>query len=205
MFFEGKSYQLRHHITSKLLFIQEYFKRNTIFCATFSWEQRKLSNLAFISKGQQLGKSEMLADGAFYVLNGGQTPSGYTNRCNTDANTISISEGGNSCGFVIYNKQKFWSGAHNYTLTSLKSVDQVFLFEALKGLEKNLMALRVGTGLPNIQKPALQSFIIGFPSFEEQKAIGRLLVNVDYSVVLHQRKLEELQKLKKSLLQKMFI
>ena len=63
-----------------------------------SWEQRKLGEVANIQKGQQLGKAEMSNNGAFYVLNGGMEPSGYTNQYNTFANTISISEGGNSCG-----------------------------------------------------------------------------------------------------------
>ena len=52
----------------------------------------------------------MVENGKYYVLNGGKEPSGYTNSWNTPESTITISEGGNSCGFVNYNEEKFWSG-----------------------------------------------------------------------------------------------
>ena len=83
---------------------------------TNSWEQRKLTDIASIQKGEQINKSVLLDEGNYYVLNGGMTPSGYTNSYNTNENTISISEGGNSCGFIALNTEKFWSGGHNYTL-----------------------------------------------------------------------------------------
>ena len=42
-------------------------------------------------------------------------------------------------------------------------------------------------------------------SYEEEKKIGDLFANLDNLITLHQRKLETLQKMKKSLLQKMFV
>ena len=42
-------------------------------------------------------------------------------------------------------------------------------------------------------------------SYEEEKKIGDLFTNLDNLITLHQRKLETLQKMKKSLLQKMFV
>ena len=54
------------------------------FFRFITWEQRKLGEVANIQKGQQLGKAEMSNNGAFYVLNGGMEPSGYTNQlCHT--------------------------------------------------------------------------------------------------------------------------
>ena len=49
----------------------------------------------------------MLENGEYYVLNGGKEPSGYTNEWNVKENTITISEGGNSCGYVSLNTKKF--------------------------------------------------------------------------------------------------
>ena len=95
---------------------------------TEAWEQRRLNQIALLSKGEQLGKEAMLESGSYYVLNGGKDPSGYTDNYNTEANTISISEGGNSCGYVNYNTEKYWSGGHNYTLASLKLLYLIFTF-----------------------------------------------------------------------------
>ena len=46
---------------------------------------------------------------------------------------------------------------------------------------------------------------IAVPSLEEQKQIGSFLNGLDHLITLHQRKLETLKKLKKSMLRKMFI
>lgn len=156
------------------------------FFRFITWEQRKLGEVANIQKGQQLGKAEMSNNGAFYVLNGGMEPSGYTNQYNTFANTISISEGGNSCGYVSLNLEQFWSGGHNYTLQNPR-IDTFFLYQWLKRHEKGIMALRVGSGLPNIQKSALQDVIVAYPKKSEQRAIAEILNKIDNLITLHQR------------------
>ena len=171
---------------------------------TDAWEQRKLGEVANIQKGQQLGKAEMSNNGAFYVLNGGMEPSGYTNQYNTFANTISISEGGNSCGYVSLNLEQFWSGGHNYTLQNPR-IDTFFLYQWLKRHEKGIMALRVGSGLPNIQKSALQDVIVAYPKKSEQRAIAEILNKIDNLITLHQRQLEKLKNIKSALLEKMFV
>ncbi len=157
-----------------------------------TWEQRKLAEVAYIQKGQQLGRTEMTASGAFYVLNGGMEPSGYASQYNTPANTISISEGGNSCGYVSLNLERFWSGGHNYTLQNLK-IDTIFLYQWLKGNEKGIMSLRVGSGLPNIQKSALSDINVSYPSASEQKNVAAILFKIDNLITLHQRGLIKIQ------------
>ena len=74
-----------------------------------------LGDLCDIKKGTQINKSALSNKGPYYVMNGGIVPSGYYDLYNTNANTISISEGGNSCGYVQYNYTPFWSGGHCYT------------------------------------------------------------------------------------------
>ena len=132
------------------------------------------------------------------------TPSGYTEIYNTKANTISISEGGNSCGFVAFNDQKFWSGGHNYTLSQLK-IDVRYLYQNLKKQEPFIMSLRVGSGLPNVQKSRLSEVKISYPKkLDEQGKVAAFLTDVDYLITLHQRKLDLLKNMKISLLNKMF-
>ena len=155
-----------------------------------AWEQRKLHQISLLSKGEQLGKNAMLSAGPYYVLNGGKEPSGYTNNYNTEANTISISEGGNSCGYVNYNTEKYWSGGHNYTLTALK-LSNSYLFSYLKFKENQIMSMRVGSGLPNIQKSSLNELPISYPLNEEQKLIGNFFNHLDTLITLHQRKCDK--------------
>ena len=51
----------------------------------------------------------------------------------------------------------------------------------------------------------LSGDIIVSPIYEEQQNIGAFFKDLDHLITLHQRKLETLQKMKKSLLQKMFV
>lgn len=165
-----------------------------------------LKAIASIDKGQQINGLSLAKTGTYYYLNGGITPSGYVDDYNTSENTIAISEGGNSCGFVSYNTQKFWSGGHCYTL-KIKSTQcrSKFLFFYLKYREKDIMQLRVGSGLPNIQKKSLENFVVPLPTFEKQCYIERVLESITAKKEIETALLGQFQSQKKFLLSKMFI
>ena len=167
------------------------------------WKKVKLGEICDIVKGEQINKSTLSKAGKYYVLNGGITSSGYTDVWNTYENTISISEGGNSCGFVNFNREKFWSGGHCYTLQKIKAdlIKKEFLYCYLKHYENDLMNLRVGSGLPNIQKSSLYSFYVIFPSLEEQETIAKILSTQDKEIELLQKQLEQEKQKKKVLMQ----
>lgn len=61
-----------------------------------------------------------------------------------------------------------------------------------------------GGTVQGIKGSILHQQIIRHPSFEEQVKIGRHLDSIDNLIVLHQRKCDELQTVKKYMLQKMF-
>ena len=169
------------------------------------WETDSIENIAIIIKGEQINKSELSNYGTYYVLNGGVSPSGYTEKFNTKSNTISISEGGNSCGYVSYNNQDFWSGGHNYTLQNVR-INNNFLFAYLKSKEYEIMSKRVGSGLPNIQKKSLQVFLVHFPlDGNEQRAIASFFTNLDRQITLQTQRLEKLKQIKAACLDKMFV
>lgn len=167
------------------------------------WDERYLVDLCDFNKGQQLNKADMLVNGRYPVLNGGVSYSGYTNDWNTKNNTITISEGGNSCGFVSFIKEKFWCGGHCYTVFDIKT-DIMFLYHLLKYNENNIMNLRVGSGLPNIQISSLYRFKVLVPSdFAEQKAIAEILSKADEEIELLNKKLEAFKQEKKALMQQL--
>ena len=166
------------------------------------WKTKTLGEIADINKGVQINKSTLAKSGLYYVLNGGVVPSGYCNSWNVEANTISISEGGNSCGFVNFNKCRFWSGGHCYTLQNIATtIIQSFLYHYLKFKELDLMRLRVGSGLPNIQKNRLSKVIVPLPSLPEQEAIAEVFSTADEELSLLERELEQEKLRKKALMQ----
>ena len=144
----------------------------------------KLGQVAEIVKGKQINGTELLEQGDYYVMNGGTLPSGWLNKYNTEANTISISEGGNSCGYVQYNTSPFWSGGHCYSLKILhpQETSDLYLYHFLKWQEENIMALRIGSGLPNIQKKDLLRFPIILPTITQQNKIVSILSVIEEKV-----------------------
>lgn len=167
----------------------------------------KLKELANIVKGKQINNDQLLSNGFYYMMNGGTSPSGYLNSYNVLENTISVSEGGNSCGYVQFNNSKFWSGGHCYTIQDVNStlVDNKYLYHYLKYKEKELMNLRIGTGLPNIQKKDLENFMISVPSLLIQRKNLALLEMLDKKKCILNKELQCLERQKKYLLCNMFI
>ena len=170
-------------------------------------EEKTLSELVEIIKGQQINGSELSENGKYYVMNGGITPSGYYDNYNTEADTISISEGGNSCGYVQYNSSEFWSGGHCYTLRikPTATISTLFLFHFLKWKEPDIMALRIGSGLPNIQKKDLSKMCIIVPTLDEQQKLIALLSTFQMKIENEENYASNLNKQKQNLLSQMFI
>lgn len=165
------------------------------------WKEVRLGDICDLAKGEQINSETLKETGLFPVINGGITPSGYRDVYNTNANTITISEGGNSCGFVNLIKTKFWSGGHCYTISNMVNFDLNYLYYSLKYAEPHIMNLRVGSGLPNIQLGSLQKFTLSRPPLEEQKAISAILKLADKEIELAIKKLTNMQQQKKGLMQ----
>ena len=165
-----------------------------------------LSEICEISKGKQINSEFLLEKGKYYVMNGGIEPSGYYNNYNVEANTISISEGGNSCGYVQFNTSPFWSGGHCYTIQNIvRGVDNLYLYHYLKSEEDSIMKLRIGSGLPNIQKKDLAMFKIKIPPTEQQKTISTFLSSLERKTEIEEHILNAIQKEKQYILRQMFI
>ena len=165
-----------------------------------------LSEICDIVKGKQINGEFLSDSGIYYVMNGGTEPSGFYNEYNVDANTISISEGGNSCGYVQFNTSPFWSGGHCYTIQKIAdNVDNLYLYHFLKSKEDAIMKLRIGSGLPNIQKKDLAMFKIKIPTIEQQKAISTFLSSLERKSEVEERMQNAMQKEKQYLLRQMLI
>jgi type I restriction enzyme, S subunit len=167
------------------------------------WELRALGEIATANKGSQLSSSLMTEHGRFAHLNGGISPSGYTNKSNALGDTIAISEGGNSCGYVQFMSEPYCCGGHCYSVIP-NGVDNRFLYHALKGEEPSIMGLRVGSGLPNVQKTALLAFNLRCPqASEEQTAIAVILSDMDAEVASLETKLAKASQIKQGMMQEL--
>jgi len=178
--------------------------RSSLIKVNTEWSEVKLGEICKVTKGEQLNVVHMKTDGAYYALNGGIKPSGRTDDWNTEAGIITISEGGNSCGYVNFNTEKFWSGGHCYSLLNLKkSIDKYYLFFYLKMNEKKIMNLRVGSGLPNIQKKDIDRIKVSHPTISVQQQIAETLNVAQQEIDILKQLLKKYKSQKHGLMQKM--
>ena len=165
-----------------------------------------LEDIGDVVKGKQINGEFLSESGKYYVMNGGIEPSGFYNDYNVEANTISISEGGNSCGYVQFNACPFWSGGHCYTIqNTTDNVKTEYLYQFLKSKESEIMKLRIGSGLPNIQKKDLAKFKITIPNISEQKVISAFLSSFERKADVEMNFVNLLLEEKQYLLRQMFI
>lgn len=201
---------IEERIQTQIKIIDDY---NSLKMGIYNWMFKenyadyKLKQLAYIVKGDQINNDQLLSNGSYYMMNGGTSPSGYLDSYNVSENTISISEGGNSCGYVQFNSSPFWSGGHCYTIQNVNSalIENKYLYHYLKHKEKEIMNLRIGTGLPNIQKKDLENFTIFVPSLLIQRKNLALFEMLDEKICILNEEIERLEMQKKYLLRNMFI
>ena len=164
-----------------------------------NWILTSVGEVATIRKGEQLNKDTLTAQGQYPVMNGGIQPSGYTDKWNQNPNTIIISEGGNSCGYVNFIKTRFWQGGHCYSVDA--KIHKHFLYHLLKFHEKEIMGLRVGSGLPNIQRNRLIEFSLSIPDREKQHAIALVLDEINEVITAMENKLQKYKMVKQGMMQ----
>ena len=72
-------------------------------------------------------------------------------------------------------------------------------------VRNQIMAQATNSANKNISQGVLENLTFEVPSFDEQAKIGEHFSNLDHLITLHQRKCDELKKMKKYMLQNMFI
>lgn len=139
-------------------------------------EYHKLGQYIEIYTGEQFNKRNMNAEGSYPVINGGINPSGYIESYNETKNTISISQGGASAGYVAWQDSPFWAGAHCYVVRPIsKDLLNRFLFFFLKNQEVYLQQMQHGAGIPALNRDKVKYLLIPLPPIEVQKEIVRIL------------------------------
>lgn len=90
-----------------------------------------------------------------------------------------------------------------------KSTDSQFYYSYFRSkrfidmdLKPHVYGIRDGR---SIDISGMKTIEIPYTSYEEQKAIGKYIAVLDHLITLHQRQLEKLKSIKKSMLEKMFV
>ena len=170
---------------------------------TDPWEQRKLGNEATeVIAGGDVDKTSILSKGKFPVIANALSNDGiigyYENEFRVKAPAVTVTGRGD----VGHAKAREADFTPVVRLLSIKTKHNVhFLENAINTLHIVIES----TGVPQLTVPQLSRYELSFPKeLEEELRIGAFFRTLDIVITLHQRKCDELKKLKKSFLQKMF-
>ena len=208
----------------KCVFLFSFFQAfiSMIFTAsTFSWEQRKVGDL-LIERNQQAPMSDEYPLMAF-IANEGVAPKGERyDRSALVTDTVNKLYKKTEKGDFIYSSNNLETGSiglNKYGKACISPVysifeptgiaDSDFLGRRLvrKDFINAMVKWRQGViyGQWRIHESDFLKIEIPVPSVEEQRKIGAYLDQLDNLITLHQRELEKLQNIKKSMLEKMFV
>jgi len=166
---------------------------------TDAWEQRKLEEVITVGNGMDY---KHLSEGDIPVYGTGGYMLNVDKALSYDKDAIGIGRKGTiDKPYVL--KAPFWTVDTLFYCIPKEdySLDFVYcIFQNVNWKEKD-----ESTGVPSLSKVNINSTDVKVPTLAEQEKIGDYFRNLDTLITLHQRKLETLQKMKKSLLQKMFV
>ena len=100
-------------------------------------------------------------------------------------------------------KAPFWTVDTLFYCIPQNNIDLNFIYAVFQTIDWK--KLDESTGVPSLSKENIANYSLLIPrSVDIQRKIGRFFKNFDNLIALHQRKLEKLQNIKKSCLEKMF-
>ena len=166
---------------------------------TNTWEHCKLKNVITVGNGKDY---KHLKDGNIPVYGTGGYMLSVSEALSIDKDAIGIGRKGTIDKPYIL-KAPFWTVDTLFFCIPKDNYNLNFIFDIFQNI--NWRAMDESTGVPSLSKLAINNVSILIPSLSEQSKIGTYFRNLDSVITLHQRKLETLKKLKKAMLQKMFV
>ena len=166
---------------------------------TDDWEQRKLGDIVEIGSGRDY---KQLGDGDIPVYGTGGYMLSVDAALSEDNDAIGIGRKGTIDKPYIL-RAPFWTVDTLFYCIPKEKYDLDFtncLFQNVDWKKKD-----ESTGVPSLSKVIISNVETVAPTFNEQKKIGEYFKDLDNLITLHQRKLEKLKNIKKSMLEKMFV
>ena len=193
---------------------------------TDDWEQRKLGELGNFKNGMNFSKDAMGHGFPFVNLQDifGKGVVDASNLGKAEASDGQLREYNLLAGDVLFVRSSVKLEGVGETALVPKTLENttysgfIIRFRDTFGLDNNfkrfvfttvavrnqIMSQATNSANKNISQPILEKLTIQVPSTAEQVKIVALFSRLDDTITLHQRKLEDLRILKKSMLQKMF-
>ncbi len=171
------------------------------------WEEKNFEDCFKLKSGDGLTSKNMSENGEYPVF-GGNGIAGLHNNFNLSGSNIIIGRVGALCGNVRHITENIWLTDNAFKVVGLKfDYDHSFLTYLLN--YKNLRSFARQAAQPVISNSSLKNVALEFPkSLKEQQNIAQkldvLLLETKKLEAIYKQKINDLEELKKSVLQKAF-
>lgn len=180
---------------------------------TETWEQRKLGTVATFINGRAYSQDELQSSGKYRVLRVGNLYTNYSwyySDMELEDKYYAIS------GDLLYTWSAtfgphVWLGEkiiyhyHIWKVVLSSTLDKSFAVHLLERDKQEILSDKNGSTMVHITKKGMEEKEVILPTnIDEQIKIGKQLDAINNLITLHQRKCENLKKLKKFMLQKLF-
>lgn len=181
------------------------------------WEQRKLGEITqSYSGGTPTANKKEYYDGDIPFIRSGEISGEKTELFITgeglnNSSAKMVKKGdilyalyGATSGEVSISKIK---GAINQAILAIQpsqNYDSQFLMQWLRKSKENIISTYLQGGQGNLSGNIVKELLVDLPTYDEQQKIGLYFSNLDNLITLYQRKYDNLMKVKKSMLEKMF-
>ena len=110
-------------------------------------------------------------------------------------------------GKYVFARFEGLTSADAYVLNAKNGITQEYIYSILqtKDFYDYSVSVSKRSGMPKINRDELNAYCYLAPSLQEQKQIGIMFLHLDNLITLHQRKLDKLKNIKKSMLDNMFV
>ena len=134
-----------------------------------------LKKVCNIIRGNRVTKRDVKDFGDYPVISGGQSPMGYFDSYNRDANTITVAQYG-AAGYVDFQKNKFWANDVCYSIIPFESIENKYLYYILKSKQDYIYSIRNTDAVPfSLPINTLYSIQIPLPHIKVQEEIVEIL------------------------------
>lgn len=166
---------------------------------TDAWEQRKFGEVVDVRSGRDY---KHLAEGDIPVYGTGGYMLSVDEALSEDEDAIGIGRKGTIDNPYIL-RAPFWTVDTLFYVIPRDKYDLNFVFDIFQNV--NWKAKDESTGVPSLSKATINEVETLMPKYAEQKKIGEYFSNLDHLITLHQQKCDQLQSIKKYMLQNMFV
>ena len=165
---------------------------------TDPWEQRKFSEIVDVCSGRDY---KQLDGGPIPVYGTGGYMTSVSEALSHNRDAIGIGRKGTIDKPYLL-KAPFWTVDTLFYAIPKSDINLEFALCSFSNVDWK--SKDESTGLPSLSKESINETVLSVPNVVEQNHLGSFFADLDRLITLHQRKLELLQNIKKSLLDKMF-